>query len=98
MSVQIVRFRTDPQRVPEVEEAIGRLFAAVDEAAPAGVAYTAARVGDGSEFLLTLQLPEGAANPLLDIAEAGAFRARIAEWAGGPVAPASLHVLGRYHG
>lgn len=49
MSVQIVRFRTDPQRVPE-------------------------------------------------IAEAGAFRARIAEWAGGPVPPASLHVLGRYHG
>ncbi len=96
MSVQIVRFRADSQRVGEVEEAIGKLFAAVEEAAPAGVDYTAARVGDSSEFLLTLTLPDGAANPLLEIPEAGAFRERVGEWAGAPVPPVALQVLGRY--
>jgi hypothetical protein len=98
MSVQIVRFRTDPQRVSEVEVAIGRLFAAVQEAAPSGIDYAAARVGDSAEFLLALQLPDGEPNPLLEIAEAGAFRSNIAEWAGGPVSPATLHVIGRYIG
>jgi hypothetical protein len=98
MSVQIVRFRTEPERVPEVEEAEGRLFAAVRDAAPAGIEYTATRAGDGPEFLLTRQLPEGAPNPLLGLPEAGAFRARAAGWAGGPVPPAPLHVTGRYTG
>jgi hypothetical protein len=102
MSLQIVRFRTDPRRVTEVEEAIGELFAAVRHAAPPGIEYTAARVADGesagAEFLLTLRLPDGAPNPLLGIAQAGAFRARVADWAGGPVPPATLEVIGRYVG
>ncbi|MFE5738746.1 hypothetical protein [Streptomyces celluloflavus] len=98
MSVQIVRFRTEPERVPEVEEAVRRLFAAVRDAAPEGIEYGAARVGDGAEFLLTLRIPEGAPNPLLAIPEAGAFRARVAEWAGAPVPPATLHMIGRYTG
>lgn len=51
MSVQMVRFSTDAQRAHEVEEAIATLFTAVAEAAPAGVTYTAGRVGDGSDFL-----------------------------------------------
>lgn len=49
MSVQMVRFSTDAQRAHEVEEAIATLFTAVAEAAPAGVTYTAGRVGDGGE-------------------------------------------------
>lgn len=96
MSVQIVQFRTDPQRVGEVEEAIGKLFSAVEEAAPAGIEYTAARVGDSSEFLLTLALPDDAANPLLEIPEAGEFRGRIGEWADSLVSPSTLHFIGRY--
>ncbi|MGY4721474.1 hypothetical protein [Naumannella huperziae] len=96
MSVQIVQFGTEPQQVGEVEEAIKRLFAAVESAAPAGIEYTAARVGDSSQFLLTLSLPDDAANPLLDIPEAGAFRGKVGEWAGGPVPPSTLHFIGRY--
>ncbi|MEU6644400.1 hypothetical protein ABZ863_17850 [Saccharomonospora sp. NPDC046836] len=98
MSVQIVRFSTSPEHVPEVEEAIDQLFTAVKEAAPAGLEYTAARVGDSPEFLLTLQLPDDAPNPLLGIEAAGEFRARIAGWAGVPVPPQTLDVLGRYAG
>lgn len=96
MSVQIVQFDTDPHRVGEVEEAIRNLFAALEAAAPAGIEYTAARVGDSSQFLLTLALPDDAANPLLDISEAGEFRGKIGEWAGGPVPPTTLHFIGRY--
>jgi hypothetical protein len=40
MSVQIVRFTTARERVPDVEQAIGELFAAVEQAAPTGRRYT----------------------------------------------------------
>jgi hypothetical protein len=96
MSVQIVQFRADPRQVGEVEEAIRTLFSAVEKAAPAGIEYTAARIGDSSEFLLTLTLPDDAANPLFDIPEAGAFRGKVGEWAGGPVPPSTLHLIARY--
>jgi hypothetical protein len=96
MSVQIVRFSVGDEQVPEVEEAIKKLFAAVEEAAPTGIDYTAVRVGDGAEFLVTLQLADADTNPLLDIREALAFRAKIAAWAGAAVPPQPVTVLGRY--
>lgn len=96
MSVQIVAFRTTPERISEVTEAITQLFAAVAAAAPAGIEYAAYRVGDGPDFLLALTLPDGAPNPLLDIPEAGAFRDRVGEWVGGSVPPVTLHAISRY--
>ena len=60
MSVQVVRFSTDPGLIPEVEQAVGELFTALEKAAPAGLAYTAARVGEGGDFLLTLRLADDA--------------------------------------
>lgn len=96
MSVQIVRFRTATEHLPEVEEAVRGLFAAIEAAAPAGLDYTAVRVGDGAEFLLMLELAEGAVNPLPGIPEALAFRARVADWAGAPVPPQPVTVLARY--
>ena len=96
MSVHIVQFGTEPQRVGEVEETIRKLFAALEVAAPTGIEYTAARVGDSSQFLLTLALPEGAANPLLEVPAAGEFLDKMGEWAGGPVPPSTLHLIGRY--
>ncbi|MDT0445578.1 hypothetical protein [Streptomyces johnsoniae] len=100
MSVQIVRFSTSTEQVPEVEEAIRKLFAAVEEAAPTGIDYTAVRLGDGeseaTEFLLALRLADPEANPLLGIREALDFRAAIAAWAEAPAAPQPATVLGRY--
>ncbi|MEV4714154.1 hypothetical protein [Micromonospora sp. NPDC049374] len=96
MSLQIVRFNTEAPQVPRVEEALRKLFAAIEAAAPTGIDYTAVRVGDGPEFLLTLQLAGAGANPLLDIPEALAFRTEIARWANGPVPPQPATVLGRY--
>lgn len=45
MSVQIVRFNTGAERVPDVEDAVKKLFSAIEEAAPTGIDYTAVRVG-----------------------------------------------------
>ncbi|WP_412178293.1 hypothetical protein [Mycobacteroides abscessus] len=74
------------------------LIIALAEAAPAGVTYTAGRVGDGSDFVFMLQLAEGVDNPLVDIPGALDFRARVAGWAGEAVAPQLFTVLGRYEG
>lgn len=95
MSIQIVRFTTDAEQVPDVERAIKKLFAAVEDAAPTGIEYAAARVGN-ADFVLTLQLTD--ANPLLQLQEALEFRGRIAEWAGAPVLPQPVTLLARYSG
>lgn len=94
MSVHILRFDTAPERIPEVEEAVTTLFAALDAAGPSGIDYTAMRVGSDAEFVLILRLT--GANPLLELPAAQEFRARMAEWAGAPVAPRPAVVLGRY--
>ncbi|MFI6713198.1 hypothetical protein ACIBF7_42675 [Nonomuraea sp. NPDC050478] len=96
MSVQIVRFNTTSEQAPEAEAAIKTLFAAIEEAAPTGLDYTAMRVADGTEFLLILHLADADLNPLLNIQEALAFRAKVAEWAGAPVPPRPVTLLGRY--
>lgn len=94
MSVQVLRFTTRPDRIPEVEDAIAELFAALDVARPADIDYTAMRVGDEPEFVLILRC--AGENPLPGIAAAREFRAKVAEWAGGPVPPREAAVLGRY--
>lgn len=98
MSLQMVRFSTDAERVNEVQDAIATLFTAVAQAAPVGMTYTAGRVGDSSDFVFLLQLADGADNPLLGIPGALDFRAKVAGWAGLPVAPQDFTVLGRYEG
>ncbi|OHT84997.1 hypothetical protein [Mycobacteroides saopaulense] len=98
MSVQMVRFSTDKERVDEVQTAVAALFAAVSEAAPTGMTYTAGRVGDGPDFVFLLQLAEGVDNPLPSIPGALDFRAKLAGWAAGAVAPQPFTVLGRYEG
>lgn len=44
--------------------------------------------------MLTLRLTD--ANPLLGLPEALEFRAKVADWAGAPVPPQPVTVLGRY--
>lgn len=98
MSVQIVHFSTTPDRVVEVEKGIADLMSALGHAKPSGIEYSASRLGELPEFLLTLTLMDGADNPLLRRAAATEFRGKIADWAGAPVAPVVLRPLGRYAG
>jgi hypothetical protein len=96
MSVQMVHFTADPQHVPDIEDGIGRLFAAVATARPEGMRYLAARHADRPEFVLLLELAGGVPNPLPAIPEAAALRERMAAWAGPAAAPQPLDVLGNY--
>ncbi|MGI5220151.1 hypothetical protein [Nocardia sp. CA-290969] len=94
MSVQVLRFATRPDRIPEVEGAVTELFAAVAAAGAGGIGYTAMRPGGEPEFGLILRGNE--ANPLPGIPAAREFSAKIAGWTGGPVLPRQAAVPGRY--
>lgn len=96
MSLQIVRFTTDPDDAAAVEEGVDRLFRAVRSAQPDGMRYLATRHGERPEFLLLLHLAEPTANPLLTLPEAAAFREHMAGWARSRPAPEELTVLGSY--
>lgn len=98
MSVQILQFTTAPEHAEEVEAGIRDLFAAVAEAAPEGMEYTAVRLGEGDDHLLMLRLADGVANPLLDVPRALEFRSELSRWVGAPVAPRPATVLGHYSG
>ncbi|ASR37500.1 hypothetical protein BAY61_23660 [Prauserella marina] len=96
MSVQIVRFRTTPEKVPAVTEEIEAVFAAVKAVAPQGMRYTALRETDEPEFTLILELPDGADNPLPSIPAAAAFRGWLPDQTDDNPAPRSCTVVGRY--
>lgn len=96
MTVQIVRFTTTEAEVPGIDAAVGGVIAALDRDRPTGMRYAAARLADGVSYLLVLELDDGVENPLPGIPEARAFQQRLPEWAGGPVAPEPVTVVGAY--
>ncbi len=97
MSVHIVRFRISPEHIEMVTQQIEAIFTALREAASSpSIRYVALRDDVDPVFTLILELPEGAANPLLSIPEALAFRESLAGWAHDDAAPRSNTVVGRY--
>lgn len=96
MSVQTIRFRTSPEHVPAVVDQIAALFAAVEAAAPAQLQYTALRETDEPVFILILELPDGAENPLPSIPAAAAFRGWLPHQTDDDLTPRPCAVLGRY--
>ena len=97
MTVLIVQYRIRDDARPELDAAVGRLMAAVAEAAPDGVRYTLGTLPDGVTVVGLLELEDGAENPLPGIPEAGAFQRDLAGWVvGDPPAPVRLDELGSY--
>jgi len=94
--LMIVRFTATARQQPEVEEAVAELFDAVREAAPPGIRYVAIRDASSPDYELLLHLDPGVDNPLPGIPVAGAFRAKLAEWAPAQSAPRPAQVLGHY--
>lgn len=92
----MVRFRTPADKTPQVRSQLEKVFGALEAAAPRGVTYRAYASTSEPEFLLVLDLAEGAPNPLLQLPDAGRLREMIAEWAGAPVPPAEFTVEGVY--
>ncbi|WP_430335884.1 hypothetical protein [Rhodococcus sp. ACT016] len=96
MTVQTVRFQTSPEHADAVVEQIAALFDAVHAAAPKGLKYFAVRETDEPVFMLLLELPEDAENPLPSIPAAAAFRAWLPTQTDDDPAPRACTVLGRY--
>jgi hypothetical protein len=96
VTVQMIRFTTSEAHVPEVEESIRAMIAAIEAARPAGTRYAATKLADGRTFLLVLELADGVENPLPAISEARAFQQRMADWATEPPAPQPVTVVGSY--
>lgn len=93
MTLQIVRFTTTEDHVPDVEAALTTAVEALAAVDPPGVRYAATRLADGVTFLLLLDLDEGVENPLPSIPAARALQQQMPVWAGGPVAPQPLTLL-----
>lgn len=96
MSVQIIQFRTTPERISEATQQIDALFTAIHDAAPSAMHYTALRDADEPLFTLILELPDGASNPLLSIPAAATFRGWMAGQTQDDVTPRSCLVVGNY--
>lgn len=95
MSVMMVRAEVTPERVPDVEAATHKMFAAIKEAQPQGVRYASCRLSDDTTFVVFLEL-ESADNPLETIPAFAEFQANLKEWLAGPPTLESLRVVGSY--
>ncbi|MFJ6832342.1 hypothetical protein [Streptomyces sp. NPDC091209] len=98
MTVLMVRATVKPEFVGELEDALHKMFTAVEEARPAGVRYASYRLPDGVTYLAQLELADGIENPLPAIAEFREFQAGLKKWLAGPPAAEHLEVRGAYTG
>lgn len=96
MTVTMVRGDVNPDHIDDVEAAVKELFAAIDEAQPAGVHYASCRGADSATFLVLVQVDDGIDNPLPGIPAFVEFQQRLAAWLVGPPTPEQLTVLGSY--
>lgn len=69
MNVIMIRPKVKPESVHEIEAAIEKTFAAIEQAKPEGVRYASSKLADGVTFMVLLALDEGIENPLLAVPE-----------------------------
>ena len=94
MTSLMIRYEMDPQSGDRVEEQVRRAMAAVDAAGFDGVTWRYWRVAGTNEMVAILDLADGMANPLPDIAEARALQVLVAEVAVGvPPVARPLHLI-----
>ena len=96
MTVHMVRFTATPEAAEDVEKGVATLFAAVQEARPAGTRFRYYREAGGVSFVALLELDEGIDNPLPTIPAARDFQASLPTWAATPPTPEPLTLLASY--
>lgn len=96
MSVLIVRSTVKADVVDEVDAAIERMFAAIEQAQPAGVRYASCKLSDGVTYLALLELKEGTENPLPALPEFRDFQDMLKNWMAEPPTPDRATVIGSY--
>lgn len=92
----MIRATLKPEKVPEVDAAIDRLFAALDAAQPPGVRYASLREPDDVTAVILLDVDDDTENPLPQIPEFVKFQSDLPAWIDGPPEAQPLVVKGSY--
>jgi quinol monooxygenase YgiN len=96
MNVLMVRSRVKADSAAEVEAAVAKMFAAIEQTQPHGVRYASCRLPDGVTYVAMLALEDPAANPLVAIPAFTEFQENLKEWLAEPPSIEHLTVAGSY--
>ena|SRR5664279_1357637 len=96
MAVLMIRSTVKPESADDVEQGLQKMFAAIEEAQPAGLRYASYRLADGVTYVAQLEIADGVDNPLPGIAEFREFQAGLKEWLAGPPEVEQFEVVGSY--
>jgi hypothetical protein len=96
MTVTMIRAKVKPEHVADLKLAAKKMFAAIDEAQPAGVQYASTVLPDDETFVVLLALDDPENNPLAKLPEFPAYQANIQSWLAGPPTIETLDVVGSY--
>lgn len=96
MSILMIRAIAKPEHTDDIDEAVRRMFVAVEEAQLNGIRYASYRLADGVTYVAELELADGIENPLPAIPEFRAFQAGLGQWLAEPPAVEQYEVLGSY--
>jgi hypothetical protein len=96
MSVMMIRSRVKPESVADVDAAVKRMFAAIEQAHLEGIRYASCRLPDGETYVALLEVEEGVDNPLPAVPEFREFGEGLKRWQDGPPALEQLTVVGSY--
>jgi hypothetical protein len=97
MSVMMVRATVKEESVADAEEAVRKMFAAVEQAQPKGVRYASCKLADGVTFVALVALDDGIENPLPAVPEWREFQENLEEWRAEPPTLEQLTVVGSYN-
>ncbi len=96
MNVLLVRSKVKAANVTEVEAAVKRVFAALQQEQPKGIRYTSCRLSDGVTYVALLELDDGVDNPLPALTEFREFQENLKNWMAEPPISEQLTVIGSY--
>jgi hypothetical protein len=96
MNVLMVHSKVKAAYVTEVEAAVKRVFATLQQEQPKGIRYTSCRLSDGVTYVAVLELDDGVDNPLPALPEFRAFQENLKHWSAEPPIPEQVTVIGSY--
>ncbi len=97
MSLMILRASVKGDCVTQVDQAVEKMFAAIDEAEPKDVRYASCKAADGTTYVILLEIGDGVDNPLPAVPEFRAFQAGLKDWLAKPAVPEQFTVVGSYN-
>ena len=96
MYTLMVRSKVKAANVTEVEAAVKRVFAALQQEQPNGIRYASCRLSDGVTSVALLELDDGVDNPLPALPEFREFQENLKNWMAEPPISEQVTVIGSY--